>query len=54
MHIKSKFNFFIGLFCLLCFVINIVNHRDTFALACTGIAAFGNICIGLFYEEDER
>lgn len=53
MHIKSKFHFFIGLFCLLGFVSSIVNHRDTFDLAFTGIAAFVNICIGLFYKEDE-
>lgn len=52
MRIKSKFHFFIGLFCLLCFGINIVNHRDIFVLAWTGIAAFVNICIGLFDEED--
>lgn len=53
MHIKSKVHFFSGLFCLLCLVIGILNHIDTFISACTVIAAFVNIYIGLFYKEDE-
>ena len=45
--IKDKLSFFIGIFCLVCFIINIVNHRDLFIICLTGIFAFGNIVIGV-------
>ena len=40
-------NFAIGIFCLLCFILNVVNRRDTFIIALTAIAAAGNITLGL-------
>lgn len=49
--IKNKLNFFIGISCLACFIINIVNHRDLFIICLTGIMAFGNIVIGV---KDDR
>ena len=49
--IKDKLSFFIGIFCLVCFIINIVNYRDLFIICLTGIMAFGNIVIGV---EDDR
>ena len=45
--IKNKLNFFIGIFCLVCFIINIVNHKDLFITCSTGILALGNIVIGV-------
>ena len=45
--IKNKLNFFMGIFCLACFIINIVNHRDLFVICLTGIFAFVNIVIGV-------
>ena len=45
--IKKPINFAIGIVCLLCFVINIVNHRDMSTLVITAFAAVGNIFIGL-------
>lgn len=49
--IKNKLNFFIGIFCLVCFIISIVNHRDLFAICLIGILAFINIAIGV---KDDR
>lgn len=49
--IKNKLNFFIGIFCLVCFIINIVNYRDLFVICLTGIIALGNIVIGV---KDDR
>jgi len=49
--INNKLNFFIGIFCLACFIINIVNHRDLFVICLTGISAFINIAIGV---KDDR
>ena len=54
MRVKNKFHFFIGLFCLLCFVIGIVNHTDTLVSVSTGIAAFAEIYIGLFCEAEDN
>ena len=51
--IKNKLNFFIGIFCLVCFIINIVNHRDLFIICLTGIMAFGNIVIGVIDDRTE-
>lgn len=45
--IKKPLNFSIGIVCLLCFVINIVNHRDMFTLIITALATAINITIGL-------
>lgn len=45
--IKKPFNFFIGIFCGMCFVINLVNHRDIYALSITALATALNITIGL-------
>ena len=45
--IKNKFNFWIGVFCLAGFVINIYNHRDLFTVCLTGVFAIGNIAIGI-------
>ena len=47
MRIKKPVNFAIGIFCGLCFVINIVNGRDMFVLYISAIAASFNITIGL-------
>lgn len=45
MMIKNKFNFFVGILCGLCFVINVVNGRDPFVLGFTAFAAILNfIC----------
>lgn len=45
--IKNKFNFFIGIFCLVCFIINIVSYGNLLDICLTGILAFGNIVIGV-------
>ena len=47
MRIKKPVYFAIGIFCGLCFVINIVNGRDMLALLITAIATAVNIAIGL-------
>lgn len=47
MRIKKPVNFAIGIFCGLCFVINIVNGRDMLVLLITAIATAVNIAIGL-------
>lgn len=44
--IKKPFNFVIGIVCLSCFVINIVNGRDMFTLIITALATVTNIFIG--------
>lgn len=51
--IKNKLNFFSGIFCLVCFIINIVNHRDLFVVCLTGIFALGNIVIGVIDDRTE-
>ncbi len=45
--IKNKINFAIGIFCGMCFVIGLVNHRDVFVLSTTAFATAANITIGL-------
>ncbi len=47
MMIKNKLNFFIGIFCLGCFITNIVSHGDLLDTCLTGIFALGNIVIGV-------
>ena len=45
--IKNKFYFAVGIFCGICFVIDLVNHRDMFVLFIAAYATVGNIIIGL-------
>ena len=45
--IKKPVNFAVGVFCGMCFIINIVNRRDKFTLTITAIATVSNIAIGL-------
>lgn len=45
--IKHPVNFAVGIFCLLCFVLHVVNRRDTFDIVLTAICAAGNITFGL-------
>ena len=45
--IKNRFNFAVGIFCGMCFAINLVNHRDMFVLFITALATAINITIGL-------
>ena len=45
--IKSPLNFAVGIFCGLCFVVGIVEGRDTFTLCVTALATAVNITIGL-------
>ena len=45
--IKKPVDFAIGVFCGMCFIINIVNQRDTFTLTITAFATVLNITIGL-------
>ena len=51
--IKNKFNFTIGIICLVCFISAIVHHRDTFVLMFSAFAAAGNILIGLTGKNDD-
>jgi len=45
MMIKNKFNFFVGIFCGLCFVVNVINERDPFIVRFTAIMTILNfIC----------
>lgn len=45
--IKNKFNFAVGIFCGMRFVIDLVNHGDIFVLYATAFATAVNITIGL-------
>lgn len=45
--IKNPFNFGIGIFCGLCFVVGIINGRDAFTLFISAVATAVNITIGL-------
>lgn len=47
MRIKKPVNFAIGIFCVLCFVIDIMIGMNMFVLCITAIAASVNIMIGL-------
>ena len=51
--IKKPSNFAVGIFCLLCFIINIVNHKDMFTLVFSAFVAAGNITIGLTGKNDD-
>ena len=48
MMIKNKFNFFVGIFCGLCFVVNVANGRDSFVLGFTASAAITNFICAFF------
>lgn len=53
--IKNPFNFAIGIFCLLAFVVGIVKGRDISALFMSVLAtAVVNIVIGLTCDGGER
>ena len=45
--IKKPVNFAIGVFCGMCFIINIMNHGNTFTLTIAAFATVLNIAIGL-------
>lgn len=47
MRIKHPVNFTIGILCLLCFILNVVNRRNTFDIALTAVSAAANITFGL-------
>lgn len=47
MKIKRPVNFAVGIFCLLGFILNVVNRRDIFDIVLTAICAVGNITFGL-------
>ena len=52
--IKNPVNFAIGIFCGICFVINIVNGRDAFVLLISAFATALNIMIGICGSEDKE
>lgn len=52
MEIKSKFNFYIGLACVLCFIASIINQRDVFVIVVSGMAATVNLWAGFHGCED--
>lgn len=52
--VKKPVNFAIGLFCGMCFIINIVNGRDAFALFISAFATALNITIGIYESGDKR
>jgi len=41
--IYNKSSFIIGIFCVLCFVVNVANGRDLFTLGFTAFAAITNL-----------
>lgn len=43
MMVKNKFSFYVGIWCGLCFVANVVNGRDLFVVGLTAFAAIANI-----------
>lgn len=42
MKIKHKFNFFVGIWCGLCFIVNVIVERDLFVLGFTAFATIIN------------
>ena len=45
MMIKNKFNFYVAIFCGLCFVLNVARGRDSFTIGLTAFMAIANfIC----------
>ena len=51
--IKEPVYFAIGIFCGMCFIINIVNGRDAFALFISAFTTALNITIGIYGGEDK-
>ena len=51
--IKKPVNFAIGLFCGMCFIMNIANGRDAFTLWISAFAVAANITIGICGSEDK-
>jgi len=47
MKIKHPVNFAIGIFCTICFIINIVTGKDAFDLWVSAVAASCNLAFGL-------
>lgn len=45
--IKNPFNFWMGVFCGMCFIAGIALHRDAFVLGMSAFATVVNIAIGL-------
>ena len=45
--IKHPVNFIIGLCCALCFVLNVINGRDSFSLIVSAIGAIANLLIAV-------
>lgn len=45
MMIKNKFSFYVGIWCGLCFVANVVNGRDLFVVGLTAVTAILNIIL---------
>lgn len=52
--IKKPINFVCGIWCGMCFIINIVNGRDAFVLLISALATALNITIGIYEGEDKR
>ena len=46
--IKDKFSFFLGLFCLGCFIAAIILHRNSFTLIFAGCATLINLFNSFF------
>ena len=45
--IKNKINFICGIICLMCFITNIIVHRDIHIIIITGLFTFINILAGV-------
>ena len=52
--IKKPVYFAIGIFCGVCFIINIVNGRGLFVLLINAYATVSNIMIGIYGSEDKE
>ena len=51
--IKKPVYFAIGIFCGMCFIINIVNGRDAFTLLINAFSTAANITYGMYGGEDK-
>lgn len=51
--IKKPVYFAIGIFCGMCFIINIVNGRDAFTLLINAFSTAVNITYGMYKSEDK-
>jgi hypothetical protein len=52
--IKKPVYFAIGIFCGVCFIINIVNGRGSFVLLINAFATVSNIMMGIYGSEDKE